>query len=428
MTLCRHTAILAILSSLVFTGCSAFRETVPADFVRPSVPETPRGNREWINFIRLRQDPPSVYVIGPRDILAVYIEGVLGNRDLPPPVHLPDKESNLPPAIGYPIPVREDGTISLPIVPPIHASGLTLAQIEEEIRQSYVFRQRILQPHADRIMVTLMKPRTYSVLVIREDVSAVGGAVGGGAAGGAGGTLMTATKRGATHLVELAAYENDLLHALSQGGGLPGLDAKNEVKILRGGFRDAEERSRHAVGWSDPMFRRSVWESNPNVIKIPLRTGPGELPVQLSPEQITLQTGDIVFIESREAEVFYTGGLLAGGQHPIPRDYDLDVLAAIAMAGSLKVGMATGAGLGGGGGGASSAIFPPTRCIVLRAVNGKQVPIKVNLKRALTDPRERILIQPNDYIFLEYTETESAMNVLLNMFQFNIFVNDLFNH
>ncbi len=52
------------------------------------------------------------------------------------------------------------------------------------------------------------------------------------------------------------------------------------------------------------------------------------------PEDIILEEGDVVYIESRDAEVFYTGGLLPGGEFPIPRDYDLDVLGAMALAGT----------------------------------------------------------------------------------------------
>ncbi len=41
------------------------------------------------------------------------------------------------------------------------------------------------------------------------------------------------SKRGSAHVVDLPAYENDVLHALSISGGLPGYDAFNEVWVLR---------------------------------------------------------------------------------------------------------------------------------------------------------------------------------------------------
>ena len=45
------------------------------------------------------------------------------------------------------------------------------------------------------------------------------------------------------------------------------------------------------------------------VVRIPLRLPPDE-PPPFRPEDVVLQTGDIVFIEARDTEVFYTGGLL----------------------------------------------------------------------------------------------------------------------
>jgi hypothetical protein len=60
---------------------------------------------------------------------------------------------------------------------------------------------------------------------------------------------------------------------------------------------------------------------------------------------------------------------------------------------------------------------------VVRTVNGQQFTIKVDLKKALANTNERILIQPNDLITLEYTESELLMNVALGMFQINYFLN-----
>ena len=44
-----------------------------------------------------------------------------------------------------------------------------------------------------------------------------------------------------------------------------------------------------------------------------------------------LQSGDILKIESRETELYYTGGLLPVGEFVLPRDYDLDVIEAVAQ-------------------------------------------------------------------------------------------------
>ncbi len=402
--------------------CSPFWYSVPADCVNgPRLFDAPRASQEPINFVCLRQDPPPVYQLGPRDILGIYIEGVLGKPDDPPPVHFPE-QADIPPAIGYPIPVREDGTLVLPLVPPINVTGLTLAQTELEIRKAYTLDRNVLRPGRDRIIVTLIRPRTYQVTVVREDTGGPG--IARGLAKGE--LILGSTKRGMTYQVELPAYQNDVLHALNASGGLPGVDAKNQITILRGNFADVREQQQFIHSIQDAQVREDVLESNPNVVRIPLRATPGQPLPNLSQEDVILAGGDIVFIESREAEVFYTGGLLEGGQHPLPRDYDLDVLGAIAMAGGSVAAAAGGSGpnaLSGGGG--SAGIIPPTRVIVVRHINGEQIAIRINLKRALRDPRERILIQPNDFVMLEYTCFELVANIALGNLQFNYLLNGL---
>jgi hypothetical protein len=141
--------------------------------------------------------------------------------------------------------------------------------------------------------------------------------------------------------------------------------------------------------------------------------------MHLDPRDILLYDGDVVFLPPRH-DVFYTGGLLAAGQIPLPRDRDLDVVEAISLAG----------GSVGGPGGASAAVFragagpgniiPPTRVLVLRTLApGRQVLIRVDLIRALHDPKERIVVKPDDVVMLYYKPHETAGNVMLNFFNFN---------
>ena len=409
-------AFIVIMSTA--SGCTSFRQTVPGYCVGDGFYDL-RSEKESINFLQLRQEQPEAYLLGPRDILGVYIEGVLGTKDEPPPVHFPEEGDDLPPAIGYPMPVRDDGTISLPLIEAIEVDGLTVAQAEHKIRNAYI-QQKILRPDRDRIIVTLMKARTYHVLVVRED-EGLPELFSRDPQRLAESLALQTLKRGMTHAIELRAYENDVLHALSETGGLPGNDALNEVIILRSAFSTPEERDQLQLNLNDPDNTEGLI-NRPNVIKIPLRVGPKDPVVQLSEQDIILDSGDIVFVRSRETEVFYTGGLLPGGQWPIPRDYDIDVLQAMAMAGG-NVGSTAGAterafmSLGVG------AIFPPTRALVLREICGEQVAIEVSLKRAMVDPSERILIQPGDFIVLEYRRHELILNVLVGTFRVNAFLN-----
>ena len=477
----RRYLLLLLVLAPALTGCTAWR-SYPAQAFPSAVYHNPRGGQEPINFLHLRQDPPPVHLLGPDDVLGIYIEGVLGQADEAPPVHFPEN-GDIPPAVGYPIPVREDGTLSMPLVPAMHVSGLTLPQAEAEIRKAYTVGKRILAEDRARIIVTLIRPRTYRVFVVREDITSKGVSVGPG------GMILGSPKRGMVYPVDLPAYKNDVLNALAESGGLPGLEAKNEVTILRGAFNvskgnavaqltsateatDPEEsgepisrlacllqevsdspfKFEEASPLGDcpivapapvpgacpcplapqliPPYVQGVHQDpDPGVAKIPLRLTPGMPPPEISEEDIILASGDVVFIESREAEVFYTGGLLQGGQFPIPRDYDLDVLGAMAMAGGSVASGASGAGGGTNfGGGYSRGIgvsFPPTRAIVVRQVNGQQISIRVDLRRALTDPSERILVEPNDLIMLEYKPLELIANIILSNVQLNYFLNSI---
>jgi hypothetical protein len=417
--------LLAAGIAMLLGGCSAVQlRSVPANRLPRWLLGEPRASRQPINLIRLRQDPPAVYQLGPRDILGIYIQGVLGNEEEPPPVHFPT-EGTMAPALGYPIPIREDGTLALPLLPEaVKVSGMTLTQAENEIKDRYI-KAGITAQGRDRIIVTIIRKRTYQVLVVREDVGSQQAAQGI--------VLAGPSKRGSAYAVDLDAYENDVMHALAETGGMPGLDAKNEILILRGTFADAQTRSglidemvsSGPYGGSDQLARR-----NPNVIRIPLRSEPGRPLQQLTEDDIILATGDVIFIETRERDVFYTGGLLQGREMPLPRDYDLDVLSAISLSGgTVSAGLTQGslARSGGSfGGGGSGGIVPATQIIIVRKLpDGSTIPIKINLNRALVDPSQRILIQPGDLVLLQYTPLELAANVVLGSVSFSYFLNKL---
>ena len=419
---CLKSLGLVLLGTAVsaFSGCSSLMlsfsgpESVPARSVPGIVLTRPRSDMQEISLSRLRQTPPDHHQLGPNDILGVYIENVLGKTGEPPPVNFPE-DGERDPSIGFPIPVREDGSIALPLIPPMKVEGLTIEQVTNLVRKAYTQDQKLLPSGKDRIIVTLIKRRTYQVLVVREESGAKDGV----------------TKRGDGAMIDLPVYENDLLHALNATGGLPGTDAKNEVLIIRD---DGKRGARYDQFVSQvkmskmPCQAPPIIPDAPNVIRIPLRFHPDQPPT-FTEQDIILNKGDLVMIQSRESEKFYTGGVLGGGEHLIPRDHDLDVLGAIAMAGG-PVGSAgnvfsssqrRGMGGGGGGSGARTGPVPPSQAIVIRKLpDGSQIPIKIDLNRALTDSSERILIQPDDIVMVRYTCAEEVINTALSLLQINI--------
>jgi protein involved in polysaccharide export with SLBB domain len=378
---------------------------------------------EVINYKRLGQTVPDLYRIGPKDTLGIFIETVVGNSDHPFPVYHPDPSTNLPPAVGYPYTVGDDGNLSLPLMQvPIHVDGLTLPETERLIRETYIDVQQIIGKDA-RVSVSLIRPRTYHVVVIREDVTPDDLRYTRNSQA-RDSTFINTEDRGTATNLELWAYQNDVLNALNKSGGIPSSRAKNEILVLRGGVDNIPEQDLFIRNTSGNDNTNSVYvNGNPNIIRIPLRAQPGQTFPDLASDDVILKDGDIVVVQSREGEVFYTGGLLQGGMYSIPRDFDLDVFGAMSMAGGSVAVAAGGSSIVS----VRNAVVPPTRLLVVREVNGYQRAIRIDMKNAITDPSERILIQPNDLILLEYTPMEVAINMFLGTFSLRLDLQSLWN-
>lgn len=565
-----------LLSGLLsWSGCAAFRpiDGIPARYVPDEVKAPSRSGKKTIDLSLLSQTQPSVYRLDAGDVLAIYVEGVIPRPNELPPVNLPMQGEDAAPALGYPIPVRQDGTISLPLLTrALPVRGLTVKEAEEAVRHAYTVERKILQKGNERVWVILHRPRQYRVLVIRQEGLDVNGATGM-----PGSVNLGSLKRGTGRAVTLPAYKNDVLHALAETGGLPGLDAENTIYVIRAkrrpptvaphpglptptepawghstniplipplpeghsavpsppahlapgvpgdtslppasplvppvprgstpdgavppldindpasgpqtrrparapatnfplslGFEPENSANRvvpasfdqsvasplpapmspalspsmtpGAAQWSlprqtmsEPMsWGQSYWMSqtptqpwaevsaeswmghseidnptleNHRITKIPIRLASGEQ-AHFTERDILLEDGDIVFIESRDTEIFYTGGLLGGGQFTLPRDYDLDVMGAIAIAQAGRNSQQAVRSTGGVTALNNDVSISASQAIILRRMpNGSQVPIKVDLYRALRYPEERVLMQPGDYLLLQYTPLEAV--------------------
>jgi hypothetical protein len=428
---------LAILCGLN-VGCTTLTQPIsgiPAQRLPPQFLAQSKANLVPLDPSRMAREPSREYLLDEGDILGIYIDGILpynlpDQLPEPPPVNFPEVDSQLDPSIGYPVAVINDGTIQLPFLAPIKVKGLTVDQTRELIRKYYLDTKILTDSSRLRPIVTLLKERTYNVVVVRQDVSeqvAQGQPGRGGRSGGATGGFVRGSDQSAQgSLIKLKAYQNDVLHALMSSGGLPGLNAKNEIKILRASKADQRKRDAFIQAFyqqyycnPDPCGCPPPLPDDPSMLKIPMRLPPGITP-NFREEDIILEDGDIVYIESRTAEVFYTGGLLPGGEFIIPRDYDLDVYGAMALAGAAVSGPGGMGGGGGGGGGFGIGTIggvPPGVLYVLRKTpcNG-QITIEVDLARANLDPRERILIQPGDTLILRYKPCEELLNFGLGTF------------
>jgi len=419
------TALLCVTQVGCITGAT---RAIPATRLPDIYKAEPKCEEIPVNLTLLRQESPREYLLADGDMVGVFVPTVLPatvagtpqeiplipqagliNRDVYPPLGA----ANVP-TLGVPVLIGTGGSLSLPRIPSINLSGKTVTEAADLIRQAYQDGGIIAE--GQPVSVTLVKARVQRVLALREDIQS-------NAPTFLPKTSMSFTRKGQGDIVDLPAYENDLLHLLAATGGLPGIETYSHVWILKSTSPEAVADAQARVGGGEDagqVFR--ALNAQRTAIRIPLRIKPGEQ-LPFGPQDVILHTGDVIYLEPRETDYFYTGGLLPGAEIPLPRDRDIDVMEAVAIAnGSL-----------GGLGGASAAVFragagpgniiPPSRAVVVRKLpSGQQIMIRVDLSRARFDPTERVIIQPGDFVMMHYKPAEIASNVALNFFQFTYLV------
>src|SRR5258708_6684817 len=104
----------AALLPVLFGGCAAMSnpvgDGVPVRRVPAELLATSKKDDRTIPLCLLQQPPPDVYRLARGDVLGVAIEGFLGERNLPMPVHVaplltqPRDQRRLQAALGYPVP------------------------------------------------------------------------------------------------------------------------------------------------------------------------------------------------------------------------------------------------------------------------------------------------------------------------------------
>lgn len=404
----------AILCNSV--GChnvASVRHAIPANRLDPILLGCSKEALTPLPFAALGQPSVEQHIVGPGDTLGVYVFGVFPVNEEETPVqgrtqtvnqqYYPPHGAEVGTRTGLPVVVKSDGTIDMPLIGAVPVAGMTVPQTVDRLLQMYG-EDQVLQKGRERITVGLITPRVKRVIVLREDTPSEPV------------TLVrpgtnNEIHRGSGQVIDLPIYENDVLHALASSGGLPGTDAKQEVWVIRN-LPDAM-RQYIDVRQLTEMCQAMTFDGfGPELIRIPLVGCPGA-PLPFTTADITLNDGDVVFVPRRN-EYFVTGGLLPGARIPLPRDQDIDVLEAIALAtGSV------GGPLGQSGtvlaGGRPGFIKEPTQVLIVRTLpGGRQFSIRVDLDRALQDSKERILIQDGDVVMLYFRSCEKGFNSGIN--------------
>ncbi|QDT17764.1 polysaccharide biosynthesis/export family protein [Alienimonas californiensis] len=422
-------AVLTVALAAI-TGCQAMHplDGVPAERLADSFRTPVRTPRRPIDPSLLGQPRPSVYRLDTGDVLGVFAPALYGDGGLgSPPVVVAETTLNLIPGQGFPHQVGRDGAVHLPFLGPVLVRGLTLEEARGRIVDLIRTQFEIDRSKEDPIvLLSVLKERTISVVVFRNETGP-DGAVDNNVAGQGGERFDSPTGE----VVELPAYQNDVLHALAATGGTPSLEGDVCVTVARaGGLRltgcgpggcqpagnfggAADEMAfgpigGHSVGPAlAPTLAGAPTVDGPQVVKIPMQLLPGQ-PPGFCHSDVILKDGDAVYVDSRTKDVFYTGGLLGPGSFRLPRDEDIDVLEALAVVQGQRQSVGTTRALTGNSVLSRDVTAGASSLIILRErPDGTRLRIEVDLRDAVVDPRQRILIRPQDYLILQYRKGEA---------------------
>ncbi len=413
------TALITI-TTLASTGChihsvASARNSIPANRLDPNLFGCSREALAPLPYSSLGQVKPRQHIIGGGDTLSVYVYGVFPANEEETPVqqrtqsisqrYYPPRGSVVGPLTGLPTRVEGNGMIDMPLIGAISVVGLTLPEAVDKIKQTYL-DENVLQEGKERVTVDLLIPRIRRIVVLRQDTPnpAVALTPPG---------VVDQVHRGSGQVIDLPIYENDVLHALGATGGLPGTDASRELYVIRSGA-GINTQFLNDESLQDLVSGGGGGDFNPGVIRIPLVGCPTD-GISFQPADVILNEGDTIYIPRRD-EYFITGGLLPGARIPLPRDKDVDVLEAIALATGSPGGPL---GLSGAvlAGGTPGYVREATQVMILRTLpDGRQINIRVDLDRAITDNKQRIRIMPDDVVMLHQKPGAAFFNTFLNYF------------
>ena len=235
-----------------------------------------------------------VYRLDAGDVLGVFVKGIFGRYE-DAPVQMPTaRDPNRLSGMGYPFAVRNDGTVSLPLVGTVNVRNMTVSQAERAIADAYGPQENDLGDReggmirdSRQVLISLLKKRTVQVIVVND------------AAG-----VDSLSRQSGILSVELPADRANVLNAIAATEGPSPFLAKSVNHL--------SDRGVAAIGGT---------------------------------RSSQLANGDVVRIEAAEPLVFYT----RNGRFEIPTGEQLTVSQALALAGvdSNSGGLAGALGSGG---------------------------------------------------------------------------------
>lgn len=298
-----------------------------------------------LNYAALTAEYDAAYRLRPDDFVRVEIADLLPRPRRLPAVNATE-ERNQNNAFSYTVEsqLTKQGELLLPLVGAVNLNGKTLEEAKRLIVDTY--NNGFLDD--PKVAVTLVQERTNRIMVL--------GAVAN------------------PNVYELPWDESDVAHAISLAGGLLP-ESADEIQVHR-----------KALPGRDDL----------DIVRIPLRANH---PPMWGPEHVTLEEGDVVCVKTYADEVFFVTGRLSpnnlvrftlgqenrdlGNGFILPKDRDVDVITAVAMAGYID-----------------PIDSPTTVTVHRRGPEGEPMLIRVDLIAARYNRRENLMIQGGDIIYL----------------------------
>jgi polysaccharide export outer membrane protein len=310
-----------------------------------------------VNLERMAGAGVGTSQIGPGDLVQITIVSGSGEERIAP----------------IPARVAQDGTVMVPLIGAVPVGGVEPVLAEQRIAAAAVERGIYRQPY---VTLTVTDPAVNRITVL--------GAV---------------AKPG---VVELPRGSCDLASAIAAAGGLA-KDASTRIEILRRGERSflADDANSPSADAADGIALASYNEPSgaavaPDVSQIDLaQAGPA------MSQNRRLDDRDVVMVMPQEKQVIHVTGLVTKpNQFELPRDKDIRVLDALAMAG-----------------GTSSPVAD--KVFVIRQVpnGGQPAVVKVSISKAKRQGEENMLLTAGDLVSVESTPATMTVDALTKFFR-----------
>ena len=396
---------------LLVTGCYApihsagiAARTLPDDFRWPQ-----RTSAARLNYSSLVGPTPAVYLLGSGDRLEITVPDLITKGTVQ----------------TFQVTVLDHGEIHLPRLGSVTVDGLSLAQAQQQVNAALA--SSLLQNPS--VVVTLVEKGTVNVLVLGavqkpgihalprfENDVAHALAAAQGFSEDAGDVIEIHRRQQFMPAETVPVPQSGTLTASSQTASLhpaiphPGAESGTSIPIPTspsqqqphhvhryGGHSLGQVVDRRSPTESPESWQGSMdgWQTGTPIIRIPLRG----VDCLINPADVVLNAADVVIVPQKTDKVFYVVGPLSGQNRLsfsvgdrnreigngllLPDDREVDVVTAVVMAGYID------------------PIESPTTVTVHRTgQNGMPLLIRVDLIAARSDPKETILVQPGDIIYL----------------------------